>query len=164
MSHIALFRTLVALSLCLSLASGASELVPPAIPEDWKTLLEWSGNDGVFEWLSERTNSLSKPKAVGLLILLLAVLGLMVYAQIGIFLFWRKARGAYALVTIGSVILAFFDGLVVVLPSDAALCSLSLLMDGAVIAMAFLPPVKARFEQSAPNDDKAAQHPDLHVG
>lgn len=164
MSHIALFRTLIALSFCLFLASGASELVPPAIPEDWKTLLEWSGNGGIFEWLSERRNSLSRPEAVGLLILLLAVLGLMAYAQIGIFLFWRKARSAYVAVTIGSVILAFFDGLIVVLPGDAVLCSLSLLIDGAVIAMAFLPPVKARFEQSAPNDDKAARRPDLHVG
>lgn len=152
MSPIALFRTLVALSFCLSLASGAWELVPPAIPEDWKTLLEWNGNGGVFEGLSERTNSLSKPEAVGLLLLLLGILGLTVYAQVGIFLFWPKGRASYVAVTVGLAILGFFDGLVVVLPGAAVLCSLSLLVDGAVIAMAFLPPVNARFKRSAPND------------
>jgi hypothetical protein len=67
---------------------------------------------------------------------------------VGLFLFWRFARFGFVLICALTLALVPFDGLVVMTPLVAALYDLSLVIDGVVVAMAYLPPVRNEFERS----------------
>jgi len=51
--------------------------------------------------------------------------------------------------TVFLILLTLFSGLSVMRPTEAALFELSLLLDGAVLAMAYLAPINAYFERDA---------------
>jgi len=140
-----LFRSIVALSLVLSIICAVSGQFPGSIPDDWKTVLEWNGNGGLIEYA---TNNIPADNfaRIGLLLLLLACLVLVVAAQIGMFLFWRFARTGYVVLTGAFILLTAFDGLVVTVPVQESLYELTLVVDGMVIAISYLNPIGAYFE------------------
>jgi hypothetical protein len=140
------FRSVVALSLLLSINTVASGLLPGNIPEDWKTLLEWSGNGGVSEYVVNHLPISTLPR-VALLALGVGFVAFMVSVQLGMFLFWRFARTGYLVLTGAFVIYTAFDGILVTVPVQEALYQLTLLLDGAVITMSYLSPISAYFER-----------------
>lgn len=146
MTHKTVFRLLAVLSLVAAIASGMMAAYPGDISGDWKTVLEWHG-DGSY--LSPVLDSTFAGGGGQLALLGLAlVLGLFAVAtQIGIFLFWRFARPSYAVLTAFLILFTLFSGLSVMTPTEAALFELSLLLDGAVLAMSYLSPIKAHFQK-----------------
>jgi hypothetical protein len=141
-----IFRSTVALSLVLAIITAVAGQFPGNISEDWKTLLEWSGNEGIFEYV---TNNLPKDliARIALFLALFVFLAFTLFVQVGMFLFWRFARLGYVVLTGIFVLMTAFDGLVVTLPAQEALYELALLLDGAVIAMSYLNPISGYFEQ-----------------
>lgn len=133
------------MSLALEIGSALAGAYPGAISEDWKTVLEWSGNGGYFEWLVESVPEQTFFHVV-LLILLVLFLAIVIAVQIGMFLFWQFARTGYLISTLAFSMVVPFDGLVVMTPLQASLYELSLILDGVVIAMSYLQPVKGYFE------------------
>jgi hypothetical protein len=133
-----LFRCLLVIALGCGLAAMGVTQAPGDVPQDWKTAFEWNGNGSVMESLWKNPwflFALAAPYA------LLALASL-----IGLFFFWPFARPLYAATTAISVLITLFDGLVVQLPSQAALMSLSLMVDGAVIALSYSQPFSSYFE------------------
>lgn len=141
MTHKTVFRLLAALSLVAAIASGMMAAYPGDISGDWQTVLEWHGDGSYLSPVLDNTFA----SGVGQLAL---VLGLFAVAtQIGIFLFWRFARPSYAVLTAFLILFTLFSGLSVMTPTEAALFELSLLLDGAVLAMSYLSPIKAHFQK-----------------
>ena len=136
-----LFRCLVAISLGSALASIAATHFPGDVPEEWKTLLEWHGNGSVTDDLVANRWLL-----FGVGIPFLALVALWVVAQIGLFVFWRFARPLYAGLTAAFVLLEPFFGISVLLPIEAAFGELSLITNGAVIALSYSQPFSSYFE------------------
>ena len=116
---------------------------PGQLPEDWKTLLEWNGNGSIIDELLENRWLLF---GVGIPLVILAIA-----TQIGMFLFWRFARPVYAALTAVFVLLTSFWGISVLLPVEAALGELSLLVEGAVIALSYSQPFSSYFEAGTRN-------------
>lgn len=142
------FRIVVALALALTMASVLAAALPGDVPATWDAVLQWSGNGGVWEQLAANIPETIFGRVVlGVLIAALAILGLAI--QIGMFLFWRFARIGYVCLTGLLVILAPFEGLVVMVPLEAALYQLALIITGTVIAMAYLQPVGSYFDGDA---------------
>jgi hypothetical protein len=142
------FRILVGLSLALTIASAIAAAFPGEISEDWAAVLQWHGNGGISEYFSESIpESMWGRAALGVLAAALALLAIAV--QIGMFLFWRFARIGYVCLSALLILTVLFDGLVVVVPTEAALYQLSLLVDGVVIAMSYLQPVASYFDRAA---------------
>jgi ABC-type maltose transport system permease subunit len=139
------YRVLVGLSLGAALAISATGIWPPDSPEEWSVVLEWHGNRGILEYLFSHFPSSGWAWFSLVLVLLLAV-AFVVAVQIGMFLFWRFARAGYVALTALFLILTAFDGLVAMTPIDAALHDIALILDGAVIAMSYLPPIATYFE------------------
>lgn len=139
------FRSIVALSLLLSIITAVSGQLPGDIPQDWNTLLEWTGNRGVSEYVLNNLPS----GGIARNALLLAAIAFLVFAvavQVGMFLFWRFARIGYVVLTGAFVLFTAFDGIVVTLPVQEAFYELTLLLDGAVIAISYLSPISAHFD------------------
>ena len=133
-----LFRCLVALSLVLVAMPAVLTQSPGQVPEDWKTLLEWNGN-GSF--LADPFENRWLLLGLGIPVVLVALA-----TQIGMFFFWRFARPAYALLAAAFVLLTPFWGISVLLPVEAALWELSLLLEGAIIALSYSQPFSSSFE------------------
>lgn len=140
-----LFRLLVALPLALSIASSVAGLYPGNLSDDWKIVLEWNGNEGIFEGLTENIPE-STFARVALFIVSAVFLVIAVAIQIGMFLFWRFARIGYVLGTLIFIFVVPFNGLVVMVPLEAAMYELLLTLDGVVIAVAYLQPISGYFE------------------
>jgi hypothetical protein len=140
-----IFRLFVAISLALEIGSALAGVYQGAISEDWKTVLEWSGNGGYSEWLTESVPEQTFFKVV-LLIVVVLFLAIVVAVQIGMFLFWQFARIGYLVSTLAFALLVLFDGLVVMVPIQASLYDLTLILDGIIIAMSYLQPFKGFFE------------------
>ena len=136
-----LFRCLVAVALILGVAPMIALQFPGEIPEEWQTLLEWHGNGGILENVMENYWLLF---GVGVPVVLLVIA-----TQIGMFLFWRPARPAYAAITAASVLLTSFGGISVMLPVEAAFVELALLLEGAVVALSYSQPFSSYFEAGA---------------
>jgi hypothetical protein len=133
-----LFRCLIVISLGCALAAVGVTQLPGDIPQDWKTAFEWNGNGSLVDALWANPWFLF---GLGIPFALLGIASL-----IGMFVFWRFARPVYAALTGLSVLLTLFGGLVVQLPAEAALMELSLLADGAVVALSYSPPFSSYFE------------------
>ena len=147
MSSRNVFRLLVALSIALTVACAIAAAFPGQLSEEWTTLLLWHGNEGLTGYLVENL-----PESTWARILwALAAIGMLAYTVavvVGLFLFCRFARFGFVLVCALTLALVPFDGLVVMTPLVAALYELSLVLDGVVVAMAYLPPVRNEFEHS----------------
>jgi len=133
-----LFRCLVAISLLSFLAAMAVTQLATDVPAEWKTLFEWNGNGSYWDGLEENRWILL---GLGIPLVILAIA-----AQIGMFLFWRLARPAYAAIVAVTVLTTPFAGLVVQLPLEAAWWSLSAIADGAIIALSYSQPFSSYFE------------------
>jgi hypothetical protein len=104
-------------------------------------VFEWNGNGGYWENLEPNrwlVLGLGIPFAI-----------LAVAAQIGMFLFWRFARPAYAAVVAIMVLSTPFAGLVVQLPIEATWWSLTGIVDGAIIALSYSQPFSSYFEHGS---------------
>jgi hypothetical protein len=133
-----LFRCLVALSLVLVAMPVVLTQPPGQVPEDWQALLEWNGNGSLVEgWIENHWLLLG----VGLPVVLLVLA-----AQLGMFFFWRFARPVNAALAAVFVLLTPFWGISVQLPVEAALWELSLLLEGAIIALSYSQPFSSYFE------------------
>jgi hypothetical protein len=146
MSSRNVFRFVVALSITLTMAGSVAAAFPGQLSEDWTTLLLWHGNDGLTDRLVENLPESNWTRALWLLV----AFGLLAYATavvLGLFLFWRFARFGFVCICALTLALVPFDGLVVMTPLEAALFHLSLVLDGVVVAMAYLPPVRYQFDQ-----------------
>lgn len=146
MSSRNVFRLVVTLSIALAVASAIVAVFPGPLSEDWKTLLLWHGNDGLRDRFLGNLPESTWTRAVWAIILA----GLLVYAFaaiVGLFFFRRFAR--FGFVCIGAFTLALvpFDGLVVMTPLEAAVVQLTLVLDGVIVAMAYLPPIRGEFER-----------------
>ncbi|MCK9285804.1 MAG: hypothetical protein M0P39_16160 [Rhodocyclaceae bacterium] len=86
------FRLVVGLSLGFAVASLVAGLMVGDISEDWKAVLEWHGNEGVFEWLLANLPE-STVSRVSMLIALSLFLVFVAVVQIGMFLFRTNNRG-----------------------------------------------------------------------
>lgn len=140
------FRILVGLALALTIASAIAAAFPGDISENWNAVLLWHGNGGVSEHLSENIPESIWGRAIlGILVAALVILGIAV--QAGMFLFWRFARVGYVLLAALLILTVPFDGLVVMVPVEAALYQLALIVTGLVIAMAYLQPIASYFER-----------------
>ncbi len=133
-----LFRCLVAISLFCSMAATAVPQLATDAPPDWSAVFEWNGNGGYWEDLEANRWLLL---GLGIPFVILAVA-----AQIGMFLFWRFARPAYAAVVAILVLSTPFAGLVVQLPIEATWWSLTGIVDGAIIALSYSQPFSSYFE------------------
>jgi len=134
-----LFRCLVAISLGCALAALAVTQLPGDLPQDWKAVFEWNGNGSLVDALW------ANPWLLFGLGIPFSVIG--IASLIGMFLFWPFARPVYAALTGVSVLLTLFGGLVVQLPAESALMELSLIADGAVIALSYSQPFSSYFER-----------------
>jgi hypothetical protein len=106
-------------------------------------LLEWNGNGRIIdEVVADRW--LLFGVGIPLVVLVTA-------AQIGMFFFWRFARPVYAGLIAVFVLLAPFSGITILLPIEAAFEELSLLVDGAVIALSYSQPFSSYFEAETGN-------------
>jgi len=135
-----LFRCLVAISLVTSLAAVGATQIPGDMPQEWKAVYEWSGNGSLFDELEANRWLLL---GLGIPFAVLAIA-----AQIGMFLFWPFARPVYAALIAAMVLTTPFTGLVVQLPVEAALLELSLVVDGAIIALSYSQPFHSYFESA----------------
>jgi hypothetical protein len=133
-----LFRCLVAISLVTGLATLGATQVPGEVPEAWKAAYEWSGNGSLLDELELNRWILL---GLGIPFVIFAIA-----AQIGMFLFWPFARPAYVALTVAIVLMTPFSGLVVQLPVEATLSELSLIADGAIIALSYSQPFASYFE------------------
>ena len=154
-----IFRLLVGASLMLVLAGIIVAAYPGNISEDWKTILEWSGDGGVMMQLG--SSLMDMPGRTLYIGLLVGFIGFIFAVQIGLFMFWRFARVSYLVLTLLFCLFTVFDGLMVFVPMELAIYQLSLLCDGAIITMAYMSPIKEYFEASnmSGRTDVAAQAP-----
>ena len=142
------FRSVVGLSIVLTIASAVAAILPGQMSEEWTTLFQWHGNGGISEQLLENIQESYWERAV-LLILAAIFFAFAIAVLIGMFLFWRFARFGFVCLTALSVVLVPFDGLVVMTPLEAALFQLVLILDGVIVAMAYLPPICSQFKTDA---------------
>jgi hypothetical protein len=143
-----IFRFMVALSLALMLAAVLAGFFPPELPEQWESILEWNGDGGITEALIDSVPE-DGPYAALALAPLIGIFLMSLLFQIGLFFFWRFARFGYVILVGFYVALGAFDGLYIATPLEQALFELTSLVDGAIIAMAYLPPVRDYFEAKA---------------
>ncbi len=143
-----IFRTLVALSIAVAIAGVVAAVFPGQISEEWTTLLQWHGNSGISEQLAENIPENYWVRVV-LLLFAIGYLAFVIAVLVGMFLFWRFARFGFVCLTALCVAFVPFDGLVVMTPVEAALFQLALILDGVIVAMSYLPPIRGQFENEA---------------
>jgi hypothetical protein len=145
MTHKRLFRAAVALSILSSIASALAAQFPGEISADWISVLEWRGDGSVGRMLFDDEEM--SPQAYWGWMTLLALPALLhIASMVGLLFFWRPARTVFALLTILGAGVIVIDGLVVLLPAEAAFYELTVLLNGAIIAMSYLEPIKTGFE------------------
>lgn len=128
---VALFRTLVATTTFAFLLAAFSPLLNWAVV--WPEISDVLRHDGSMAVLR-------LPSYVtGLLVLL------WVAAAVGVWQFDRHARLAFLLLTAISVVLTGLGGISVQLPFEVMLEYAVALMDGAILAIAYLSPLKEKF-------------------
>ena len=77
--------------------------------------------------------------------------GLWLISALGLFFFENWARHLYLALSLLSLVAAMFSGFVVHAPVDALFSNASLLLDGAILAIAYLTPLAASFKVATPN-------------
>ena len=112
-------------------------------------MLEWNGNGSIIDEFVQNRWLLF---GVGIPLGVLAIA-----AQIGMFFFWHFARPVYAALAAVFVLLTAFGGISVLLPIEAALWELSLLVEGAVIALSYSQPFSSYFEADTWNASPPSQ-------
>ena len=135
-----LFRCLVAISLVTGLAAVAVTQAPGDVPQEWKDVYAWSGDGSALQELYANRWILL---GIGIPFIVFATA-----AQLGLFFFWSFARPAYAVLVVLMVLATPFSGLVVELPLEAAFWELSLIADGAIVALSYSQPFSSFFESA----------------
>jgi len=142
------FKLLVLVSLMATITSATLHWTAANyVTDDWKTLLEWDGDGGLIEETPDEFPS-SWPARILFIVGVLAAVGLVLFTlvfQIGLLFFWRFARAGFLVMTALWLALTPFLGLSVTLPLEDMLYYLATLCDGAVLAMAYVSPVRDQF-------------------
>lgn len=148
MTHKTVFRLLAALSLIVVIATGVVTAFPGDVSSDWKAVLAWHGNGaaGMEFYEAALEGNLGR---VFLWLIGIAFVIFVAATQIGIFFFWRFARLSYAVLAMLMFFYSPFAGLSVMLPLQAALWELALFLDGAIVAMSYLPPINGYFKKNS---------------
>jgi hypothetical protein len=150
MSPATLFRTLILASLALAILGGVVSLSPGHIPETWQQALDLHGDGGYWQHLESSAEGDDAALAVnhsvlgfiGLIILAVILIALWV----GLFFFWRPSRTVNVVVTVLYAASLPWAGLSVYLPIQAMFAEISVLLQGAIIALSYSPPIKHLFE------------------
>lgn len=142
----AFFRSLVVATFLAPMACVVMTAVPGNISEDWRTITEWHGNGGFYDQLASVDLPSNFIPRIAVITLLVSSVLFLLSVYVGLILFWRFARLANLLLTILFLILAPWAGLVVLLPSEAALYDFTMLCEGAVIALSYTAPIKGYFD------------------
>lgn len=148
MIHKTVFRLLAALSLVVVIASGVATAFPGDVSSDWEAALAWHGNGAAGMDFYEATLE-SDYGPILLWSIGIAFLLFVAATQIGIFLFWRFARPSYAVLATLMFLYSPFAGLSVMTPVQTALWELTLFLDGAIVAMSYLPPINGYFKKNS---------------
>lgn len=121
----------------------------------WFVLPFWSG------YLSEDAHQLTEYSGYGAILPVDHLLyygtwfGLWLVAALGLFFFQNWARHLYLALSVLNPALAPFSGFVIQPPIDVLFSSTNLLLDGAILAMAYLSPLSAAFNVKTPNRVRA---------
>ena len=78
--------------------------------------------------------------------------GLWLISALGLFFFENWARHLYLALSLLSLVAAMFSGFVVHAPVDALFLNAIILLDGAILAIAYLTPLAASFKVATPNE------------
>jgi len=131
---IRLFRPLIVVAALLH----AFLWLAPVLGEDWLT--------GYDAWLFELDGYGAAVGYSAVLYWCLFASRLLVLA--GLFFHVTAARAVFVILVGVSIVLGFMWGIRVLAPFEAALGVLAAVIDGALIAMAYCPPVRAEFERA----------------
>lgn len=150
MNAITLYRVFLLVPIFTGIAVTILHYAAPGyVSEDWRALLQWDGNGGLFDQLpSERPSRLTERIVV--VVSVVASAGFVLFAlavQIGMLFYWRFARPASLAVTMIVVALTPFLGVSVTLPLENMLYDVGALCDGAALAMAYSSPISERFNK-----------------
>ena len=143
------FRLLVAASLLFAIAGVLVAEFSGNVSEDWKTLAEWNGHGGIYDRLELCNLPTNMVGLIAVSALLIAFLLCILGVYLGLFFFWRWARVGNVAVTILFLALAPFSGLIILFPFEAGLYDLTMLCEGAVIALSYTAPIKEYFRPTS---------------
>lgn len=144
--HKILFRLLLLASFVCTIGGEVLERYPMAQVASWDASIAHRG-DGAFpwrEWLAEHYQT--QLTAETLLITLGALYTLSLIGYIGLFVFSRLGRFVFLGVLGIHIALILASGLSVLSPEQQALANLGLLLDGALLALAYASPLAALFQ------------------
>lgn len=85
--------------------------------------------------------------------------GLWFISAFGLFFFVNWARHLYLVLSLISLVAAIFHGFVVHAPIDALLSNANMLLDGAILALAYLTPLSENFKVSS-SFSEMRRHPE----
>ncbi len=139
------FRILVLASLLSTIGGIAVQFsAVEQVSHDWKTLLEWHGDGGLFERLPDEVSESSGGLVLGVFV---AFVAFALVAQIGMLFFWPFARLGFLVTTLIWTAMLPMMGLSVMLPIEGMLYGIATLCDGASLAMAYFSPISSRFSR-----------------
>lgn len=138
-----LFRISVVTPLVLSVLGVAySFLAEPFFPENWKNLIEWSGDGSVFP-----DDARAASPWIWLLFGLLALLAIaLLINQVLLFFYWKPSRGIYLAGCILSYLSTLLFGLNILPPVEYLLYEVATFLSGITLALAYFSPVAERFK------------------
>lgn len=133
-----------------------TELAQDEFSQDWKDLLSWSGDGGLFS-MSE-SESMSANAMIGIVFcLILLVVG--IANQIAMFFFWRLSRHIFAILCLLGFVATLSLGLLVSPPIESFLMELSLFISGVTLALCyFSDPVVHRFLETIKTEQGTTTH------
>lgn len=138
-----LFRISVVTPIVLSVLGVAySFLAEPSFSENWKNLIEWSGDGSVFPEDASATSPW-----IWLLIGFLGLLAIVTLInQVFLFFYWKPSRGIYLAGCILSYLSTLLFGLNVLPPVEYLLYEVATFVSGITLALAYFSPVAERFK------------------
>ncbi len=144
--HKLFFRLLILASFVCNIGGVMLERYPLAQVASWEASITHRG-EGAFpwrEWLAEHFQT--QLTAETLLIILGALYTLSLIGYVGLFVFSRLGRFVYLSVLVIHIALTLAAGLSVLSPQQQALANIGLILDGALLALAYASPVAVLFQ------------------
>jgi hypothetical protein len=121
------------------------------VSQDWQDLLGWDGHGGVLGLVPTEPESLAGWAGLLTFLALLGILAVLeIYCVVGLFRYRRTARRLFAWLTVLWLALSPAFGLTVTLPWEEPFYALTWITSGAILALAYLSPLRRRFRRPAP--------------
>lgn len=147
MSLSTLFRIMVVAGPIFGLLGiAANHFGAARVSPEWRDLLTWSG-DG--SWLPNPSSLWDGQRAlaVGVIVLYGLFLVAFLLGQVGLFLFWRFAPPLALATAIFGEVVALGSGLFIYLPLERLCDDICLVLEGAVLALAYFSPLRRKFRR-----------------